>query len=182
MNGQELWNTFKTAGISDEHLKALGYELYFARKEPKGDAVVAVNKLATKLGIEPRFAYAAMNIDPGRTVLKKLADDYEKRRTWEATAITTRAYLTRIADRVKIIRGGGNGPTGGGTKTPAKAAAAASASPAAARSSATPAGASKRVWPYVVGLGVVLGGLSYVSHKGQRQIYERIGRERHTFA
>lgn len=155
MTGQELWKTFSDAGISDEHLKSLGYDLYFARKVPTGDAAVAVNKLAAKLGIEPRFAYAAMNIDPGRTVLEKLADDYGNRKAWDGASPTTRTYIARVAERVKIIRGSGSGPSGG-NKAPAQ-------TPQAPKNAAQPATSSKTAWPLAIGLGIIVAGLTYAT-------------------
>lgn len=104
MQAQQLWNVILASGIPGAQLKDLGYDLYFARKEPTGDGVKAVKTLASKIGVEPPHMYAAMNVDPGRHALEAFADDYKHDRHWEKTSAAGRAYVERVAQRIAIIQ------------------------------------------------------------------------------
>ena len=129
MTGEALWKVFLAANVPHHQLKSLGFDLFFARRAPSGDAVLAVNSIASRLGIDPRYAYAAFNTDPGRAVLEQLASDYTAAKPWPSTHMMTHSYITRVAERIAIVMGdGGKGSGGKGTPplppTPAPKAAA----------------------------------------------------------
>lgn len=108
--GEELWKAFQDARVPAANLKALGHDLYFARSAPSKDGAAAILPLSGAIEIEPRFAWAAMNIDPGRSLLEKLATDYQQDKPWKDLSETTRAYFVRIAERITIIKRAQKGP------------------------------------------------------------------------
>jgi len=174
MIGEQLWNIFIAAKISDNDLRSLGHDLYFARKAPTGGGVRAVVAFGQKLGIIPRTAYNAMNSDPGRSTLETLGLDYEKRLPWERIHPSTRAYAEKTAERLNRVASPPPATGGGGGQR--------SAPPA--RSVAAEAATEKKpMWPVIVGaVGTVglIAGLSYVSMTGQRETTARHHREQST--
>lgn len=179
MTGEQLWTAFINSQVPDKELESLAHDLYFARKAPTGAGNTANNKLSAKLGLgNPRILYIALNVDPGRTTLETLGLDYEKRRPWATIAPSTRKYAETTAERISRVlppaAGGGGGDQGQGQE---HAQAKVAAAPMAAAAAPQPATGKIPLWPVVVGAIVIVGGLSYVSQKGQREIHSRIHRE-----
>ncbi len=189
MTGHDLWKTFLEAKIPSGYLTALGYDLYWTRARPSGDGVKAVNMLAEKLDLDPTFTYHAFNLDPGALLLRSLADDYSRHRQWEHVTKSTNIYVSRVAERMRIIKNGGsNPPPGGHVKAPAPApakaaakaashptkAAAKSASPSVKFTAPLPPNPSKPIWPVALGASVLVFSLSLISQKGHREMSRRI--------
>ncbi len=115
MTGQELWTLFLGAGVPTEQLKTLGYDLYYQKATAEGDASYAVEALAGKLGMSPKFAYeafkrAAAVFESGtlggdrRKALEWLAHDYKGASPWPATGPMTQAFINAAAHNVDVIR------------------------------------------------------------------------------
>lgn len=108
MTGEKLWTAFLAANVPSSALKSLGYDLYFARRAPGGEAITAVVMIGKILGVIPRALYVALNSDPGRTVLEKLAADYRAKKSWSSeptvsVSLSTRKYIELTAARLGRI-------------------------------------------------------------------------------
>lgn len=137
MDGSQLWKLFLDAKVAPGDLKELGFDLFWVRSAPHTqDSWRALSALGKALEIPPEFAYQAFNIDPGRTILQQLAEDYRFGRLWTAVAPSTSIYINRVAARVNIIKNAQD-------KNKAQAAAAPKPAPA------TPPAATSKVSTYV---------------------------------
>jgi hypothetical protein len=198
MTGEQLWTLFINAKVADDDLRSLGHDLYFARPAPRGDeANRAVNALAAKLAMTPKYAYSAMNTDPGRKTLEQMGLDYEKKRPFAATAESTQGYINQIARRIVIIqkaqkakeegRPPGASPPGSPVVS-AHVAQAGKSAPASgtklARTKLKQAAAGKPktmalpsdkpLWPVLLGVSVFVGVLSFFSRRGQALMHRRL--------
>jgi len=99
MTEQDLWIRFLSAGISSNALESLGHDLYFARA-PQRATLSALKGLTTSLETHPAVIWRALNIDPGRDTLERLAADYKARKPWSTTAPSTRAYVTKVVNKI----------------------------------------------------------------------------------
>ena len=191
MTGDQLWTLFLTANVADEDLRSLGHDLYFARSAPRGDeSHRAVNGLAAKLAMPAKYAYSAMNTDPGRKTLEQMGLDYEKKRPFAATAESTQRYINQIAHRIGIIRTAQKAKDGpppgspGSPVVPAHVAAQASRTSSGPgtkvartkikQAAPKPTEPSKPLWPVVLGVSVFVGVLSYFSRKGHALVHHRL--------
>lgn len=130
MDGALLWKLFLDARVPTGDLKALGYDLYWVRNAPHTqESLHAVTALGRLVEIPADFAYQAFNIDPGRSVLQQLADDYQKSRSWGEVAASTSIYINRVAQRVTIIKNAQKKTQGPAASAPPRPAAAPSPAP-----------------------------------------------------
>lgn len=169
MTAETLWQLFLDSKVSDAHLKSLGHDLYFMRPAPLGDAKIALDGLSKVFMIVPKFAYAAMNIDPGRKVLEQLAWDYDHRLPWAKVDPGTRGYLEKVAHRIEVIKKASappTPPTSGASKP----------SPSLTNTTAAPAAPSQssKSWSYAIGAGLFFAVIAVVSKYGQSLIHSRI--------
>ena len=115
MTGPQLWQILLTTKVPADHLKTLAYDLYYQKPTAEGNGAYAVDALAPKLGIQTKFAYAALKLAAAqfpdgalggdrKMALEWLAHDYQKSSAWEAVNPITNAFVEKVAHNVTVIQ------------------------------------------------------------------------------